>query len=77
MKIFISNNINLKQYAQAVHCKTYILSSDKDKTLNTRLQTKIANLFSNVELKQFYGIGHEEYLTVEHVIDYIKNILKV
>lgn len=75
-KVFISNNMSVKEYAKTTACKTYIIGSDSDKTLDAHLQDKVSNCYLNAELKIFEGVEHEQYLTNEQVENYLKTILK-
>lgn len=75
-KVFISNNINIASYAESTTCKTYIIGSDADNTLNEDLQRKVYGLYKNAELKIFNDIEHENYFTDKQVIDYIKEIIE-
>lgn len=74
-KIFISNNIELKKYAQNTSCKTYIIGSNADKTLDANLQKKVQSCYTNSENITFDNVEHENYLLDEQVINYINNII--
>lgn len=74
-KVFISNNIELKEYAKRVNCKTHIIGSNADKTLSADLQRKIHRYFKASELVIFNDVSHDEYLLNHQVINYVKEIL--
>lgn len=74
-KIFISNNINLKEYAKNIICETYIIGSKADTTLNADLQLKVQECFVNAELKIFDDNTHDEYMLNKDVIEYIQGKL--
>lgn len=76
LKVFISNNIKVSEYAKNVNCNTYIISSTSDKTLNANLQRKVKICFNNAQMKIFEGIKHEDYLIDENVIQYIITLIK-
>lgn len=71
LKLFITNNIKIKEYARNINCKTFIIGSINDNILGSKLQYKVAACFKNVDLKIFDGIGHLEYLSNQKVVDYI------
>ena len=71
LRIFISNNINVAEYAKTVSCPVYILGSDADTTLDASLQEKVSECFTNSELKIFNDINHEDYFIADDVLDYI------
>lgn len=73
LKIFISNNICTSEYARNVSCPVYVIGSDADTTLDASLQAKVAECFSNCELKIFNGISHEDYFVSDTVIEYISS----
>lgn len=74
-KIFISNNINIAEYAKGTKCNVYIMGSDADKTLNASLQQKVAECYNNAKVMIYKGIEHDKYLTNAHVIAEINKIL--
>ena len=67
-KVFISNNIQISAYAKNTAC----IGSLNDKTLDTNLQHKVCHCYENATLQIFKDITHEDYLTNEQVIDYIR-----
>ncbi|MBP3888735.1 MAG: alpha/beta fold hydrolase [Cellulosilyticum sp.] len=75
LKVFISNDIQAKDYAKKVQCPTYVIGSKADHTLDSALQEKVAECFSDAELKIFEDIDHENYLLNNNVIEYIEEIL--
>lgn len=75
-KVFISNNINLSEYANSVNCDTYIIGSTSDKTLNVNLQKKVKDCFANAQIKIFEDVKHENYLFDEAVIKYIVTLIR-
>ena len=72
LRVFISNNIKISEYAEDVSCSVYVIGSDADTTLDSSLQKKVSECFENSELKIFNDIHHEDYFTKDDVIDYIK-----
>ena len=76
LKIFISNDIKVEEYANKVQCKTYIIGSIADKTLSSALQKKVAKCFNGAELKIFDKVSHENHLVEDKVIQYIRGILE-
>lgn len=77
LKVFISDNIKVYEYAKTVQCPTYIIGSKADRTLNSTLQEKVAGCFKEVNLKIFEDISHESYLLEEAVIQYIEVCLEI
>lgn len=75
LKIFISNNILLKDYAKNINCNTYIIGSTADKTLNDKLQKKVCECFSDARLMIFNNVQHEKYLLEQNVVEYINAVL--
>lgn len=71
MKLFITNNIKVKEYAKNIDCKTFVIGSINDRTFNSKLQYKVAICFKNVDIKIFKGISHLGYLFDKNVIGYI------
>ena len=71
LKVFISNNIQLSEYAREVKCSVYVIGSDTDTTLDASLQKKVAECFDDSELKIFNDIKHEEYFVNDNVIEYV------
>jgi hypothetical protein len=76
LKVFISNDIKLVDYAQNVICNTCIIGSNSDKPLNASLQHKVKDCFANAQIKVFDGVSHENYLKNEQVIEFINEILQ-
>lgn len=76
LKIFISNNMQVEQYAKNITCPVYIVGSDSDRTLSAKLQKKVADCFDHANLKVFKGITHENYLINSEVIEYIEDLNK-
>lgn len=76
VKVFISNNIRLIDYAQNAICNTYIIGSNSDKTLNVNLQHKVKDCFAKAQIEIFDGVDHEDYLKNELVIEFINEILQ-
>ena len=72
LKVFISNNIEISKYSKAIACPVYIIGSEADTTLSASLQKKVAECFSNSELRVFENVSHENYFVTEDVIEYIK-----
>lgn len=75
-KIFISDNINLANYAKDVKCKTLIIGSYIDQTLSSKLQKRVKPNFSNSELLILDKISHDEYLETKFVINIINSEIK-
>lgn len=71
-KIFISNNIDAKEYAKNVVCHTYVIGSNGDETLSAALQYKVKDCFGLSDIKIFDGITHENYFRTPEVISYVK-----
>jgi pimeloyl-ACP methyl ester carboxylesterase len=76
MKLFISDNIIVQEYAKRTACPVTIIGSDADKTLSSGLQKKLADCYENAELIIFPDIQHEDYLTDERVIHLIQQAAK-
>lgn len=76
VKVFISNNMKISEYAKKTTCKAYIIGSYQDKTLGAELQKKVSHCYNKAEVKIFEGIEHEQYLIDEQVVDYITNIME-
>ena len=71
VRILISEDIAVKEYAKNVTCDTYIIGSKSDKTLPEKLQVKLKECFEHAKLKIFDKVKHEDYMENEEVIDYI------
>ncbi|MBE5962762.1 MAG: alpha/beta hydrolase [Lachnospiraceae bacterium] len=76
-KVFISNNMDVKEYAKHTQCKTYIIGSDSDKTLTAGLQRKLGECYADAIVRIFEGISHESYLLNEEVTAYVNGIMDV
>lgn len=76
LKVFISNDIRLSDYAKEVKCDAYIIGSDSDKTLSAKLQYKVQGYFTDAKIKIFADIAHADYMNNTQVTDYINNIAK-
>ncbi len=76
LKVFISNNIQVSEYAKNVTGSVYVIGSKADKTLSASLQKKLSDCFENSELKVFDDITHENYLISEEVVKYINDIIE-
>lgn len=72
-KVFISDNITVSTYAKETKCPVTIIGSEADKTLDVKLQKKLAECYQNAEFKIFEDIEHEHYLKDERVISLIKD----
>ncbi|HQC55015.1 MAG TPA: alpha/beta hydrolase [Clostridia bacterium] len=72
LKIFISDNMDIKSYAEKTTCPVTVIGSEKDKTLSSKLQGKVAECYKNATLKIFDDIEHEHYLKDERVVSLIK-----
>lgn len=77
LKVFISNNIMVTNYAKNVTCPVYVIGSESDKTLSASLQKKLAIYFNNSVVKVFLDVAHEEYLTSDDVVEYIQSIVGI
>ena len=76
LKVFISNNIQISEYAKNVTASVYVIGSKADKTLSASLQTKLSDCFENSGLKIFDDITHENYFVSEEVVQYINDIIE-
>lgn len=76
LKVFISNNILLSQYAQNVSCPVCIIGSEADRTLGADLQIKLSKCFENSTLKIFKNISHENYFITKDVTDYVNEMIQ-
>ncbi|MGI6742239.1 MAG: alpha/beta hydrolase [Eubacteriales bacterium] len=74
-KIFISDNINVSEYAKKTTCPVTVIGSDADKTLKSDIQIKLADCYETNDLEIFPDIEHEYYLTDERVISLIQKSL--
>ena len=74
-KIFISDNINVSEYAKKTTCPVTVIGSDADKTLKSDIQIKLADCYETSDLVIFPDIEHEYYLTDERVISLIQKPL--
>ncbi len=75
LQLFIKNNIRIDQYAAVTLCPVTVIGSTADTVLSAELQKKVADCYSNADLKIFEKIKHEDYLTTEEVIAYIREII--
>lgn len=75
LRAFITNDIRLIDYAREVKCKTCIIGSKADQTLDARLQEQVKDCFNEAQLKIFDDVSHEDYLRNGQVIEFIKGIL--
>jgi pimeloyl-ACP methyl ester carboxylesterase len=76
LKLLITNNVEVEKYSKTIDCKTFVIGSTADKTLDSKLQCKLATCFKNADLKIFDGVKHLEYLFDKRVIDYIIEKIK-
>ncbi len=72
-EVFITNNIEVSKYAKTVACPVYVIGSESDTTLSSSLQRKVADCFSNAQLRIFENVNHENYMVTENVVEYIKS----
>lgn len=75
VKLFITNNIKVSQYAKQTKCKVFIMGSKADRTLGASLQKKVAACYKEAKLFIYEDIQHEDYLVNEQVITQVKKIL--
>lgn len=76
LKRLITNNVEAGKYSKNVDCKTFVIGSTADNTLDPKLQRKVAACFKNAELKIFDSVKHLEYLFDHRVTDYITEKIK-
>lgn len=76
LQVFIKNNIRVDLYAKNTSCSVTIIGSDSDTTFSEDIQKKLANCYSNAEIKIFHNIKHEDYLTTPEVIEYLNEIIR-
>lgn len=76
MKVFLSDNIDVKKYAENTDCNVTIIGSEADHVLNAKLQKKVADCYKNADLHIYDDIEHENYLKDEKVIDLIRSIVE-
>ncbi|MGI6608462.1 MAG: alpha/beta hydrolase [Erysipelotrichaceae bacterium] len=76
LKLLISDNIKVYEYAEKTDCPVTVIGSDADGTLSGNLQRKLARYYRQVELHIFSDIEHEDYLTDERVVELIRNSLE-
>lgn len=74
-KVFISNNISIKEYARDTECNVYIFGSNADTTLSAALQKKVAAAYDYAVIFIYEGIEHENYLTDEKVVEKVNKII--
>lgn len=77
LKVFISNNMMVSQYAKNIGCPVYIISSDADTTLPLSIQEKLIKHFNKSTLKVFQNIKHEDYFNTEDVTQYVNEIINM
>lgn len=76
LKLFITDNIRVSDYATRTTCPVTIIGSDSDKTLDADLQKKLAACYKNADLHIFPDIEHDAYLSDPRVIDLIQEALE-
>jgi pimeloyl-ACP methyl ester carboxylesterase len=76
LKLLITNNVKVKEYAKNIDCKTFVIGSTHDSAFNPKLQHKVAACFKKADLKIFHGVKHMKYLFDKRVIDYIVEKIK-
>lgn len=75
LQVFIKNNIRADLYAKNTACPVTVIGSDSDTTLSADIQRGLAACYTDAEVKIYPDIKHEDYLTTEEVIDYIKETI--
>ena len=75
-RLFIKNNIRVDKYAKSTGCPVSVIGSDADKTLNAKLQKKLADCYSDSECKILHGISHEDYFVTDEVVEFVKEIIE-
>ena len=75
LRVFIKNNIRVDLYAKNTTCPVTIIGSDSDTTLSAGMQRKLADCYSDARLRIFSNIKHEDYLTTNEVIEFIKETI--
>lgn len=76
LKVFLSDNIDVKKYAESTDCNVTVIGSEADRVLSAELQKKLADCYRNAELHIYDNIEHENYLKDERVINTIKSIVE-
>lgn len=76
LKVFISDNLTVAEYATRTTCPVTIVGSNADRTLGSDLQASLATYYQSVDLQIFPDIEHEYYLTDKRVISLIQKALK-
>lgn len=76
LKVFISDNIEVAEYAKETKCPVTIIGSAIDKTLNSDIQKKLSKCYNMAELYIFSDIEHEKYLTDKRVIALIQKAIE-
>lgn len=74
-KVFISNNIDINEYAKHTTCNVYVFGSNADKTLSAALQEEVSMSYEHAKLSIYEEITHEDYLIDERIIGKIKEII--
>lgn len=74
--MFLSDNIDVKKYAENTDCNVTVIGSEVDRVLSAKLQKKLADCYKDAELHIYDDIEHENYLKDERVIHTIKSILE-
>ena len=76
LKIFISDDIKVSDYATRTRCPVTIIGSEADNTLGSALQKELAKCYESSDLFIFPDIDHEYYLTDQRVISLIQETVK-
>ena len=76
LKVFISDDIKVSEYAARTKCPVTIIGSEADKTLDADLQIELAKCYESAEVKIFPNIEHEFYLTDQRVISLIQESVR-
>lgn len=76
LKVFISDNLTVAEYAAHTTCSVTIVGSNADKTLGSDLQVSLATHYQSADVQIFPDIEHEFYLTDRRVIALIQKALK-
>ncbi len=76
LKVFISDDIKVSEYAAQTSCPVTIIGSEADNTLGSELQIELAKCYESSVLKIFPDIEHEHYLTEKRVISLIQETVK-
>ncbi len=76
LKVFISDDIKVSDYATQTRCPVTIIGSEADNTLGSELQKELAKSYESSDLIIFQDIDHEYYLTDQRVISLIQETVK-